>query len=67
MVLQIPSPKDCFGIVGVMIGFLGGLVGLGLVAFTDVTPWGFVLLALSGWVAFSSVFYCILWEWEHLG
>jgi len=64
--MEIPSPRDCFGIVGVVIGFAGGLVGLFLVLFADVTPWGFVLLAISGWVSFSSVFYCILWEWEHL-
>ena len=49
-----------------VIGFLGGILGLAMVLFADVTPWGFILLALSGWASFTSVLYCMLWEWEHL-
>lgn len=64
--MEIPSPQDCLAVIGVAIGFLGGIVGLLLVLFTDVSPWGFVLLAISGWVSFTSVIYCFAWEWEQL-
>jgi len=64
--MRIPRPSECIGVVGVLIGFLGGLVGLGLVLLTDVTPWGFIILAVSGWVSFSSVFYCVLWGWDRV-
>lgn len=64
--MDIPSPRDCIGIIGVAIGFLSGIIGLYLVLFANVTPWGFIVLAISGWVSFSSVFYCVLWEWERM-
>jgi hypothetical protein len=64
--MELPSPSDCIGVLGVGIGFIGGVIGLALVLIADVTPWGFVVFALSGWVAFSSVLYCLIWEWEHI-
>lgn len=64
--MELPDPRECFAIYIVPIGLLGGLIGLYLVLFGDVTPWGFVLLAVSGWVSFTSVFFCALWEWDHV-
>jgi len=63
--MELPSPRECPGILGIPVGFLGALAGLALVLFGDVTPWGFVILALSGWVAFTSVIVCLAWEWDH--
>jgi hypothetical protein len=63
--MEIPGPGDCLAVVGVPLGILGGLVGLILVLSGNATLWGFVLLALSGWVSFTSVIFCLAWEWEH--
>jgi len=65
MPLALPSPRECPAILGVVVSGVGGILGLLAVAFLHVEPWGFVLLALSGWVAFTSVIVCLAWEWEH--
>lgn len=63
--MEIPGPSDCLAVVGVPIGIVGGILGLILVLFASVPPWGFVLLAISGWISFTSVIFCLAWEWEH--
>ena len=64
MALELPTPRDCPAILGVGASIVGGLVGLLAIVAWDVRPWGFVLLALSGWVAFTSVIVCLAWEWD---
>jgi len=64
--MELPGPRDCMAVIGVPIGIIGGIVGLFLILATDVTPWGFVLLSISGWISFTSVIFCLAWEWEHL-
>jgi hypothetical protein len=63
--MQFPNPDDCYGMIGVVVGLLGGVIGLLALLFGSAGEWGFIILALSGWIAFTSVLVCLLWEWDH--
>jgi hypothetical protein len=66
METQLPSRRVRPPTIGIAIGVLGGLIGLGLVLFTDVYPWGFVILTVSGLVAFTAAILYLAWEWDHV-
>jgi len=63
--MEIPGPGDCVAVIGVPLGIIAGVIGLLLVLFGSAPPWGFVLLAIGGWLSFTSVIFCLAWEWEH--
>lgn len=64
--MELPSPSDRLDTVGILIGILGGVIGLVLILFTEVFPWGFVLLAVSGLVAFTSILSVLAEEWDRV-
>lgn len=63
--VPIPSPTECFGIVGAAIGLVGSTIGVVLVLVLDVAPFGWYVLVGSGALLWVSVLYCLLWEWDH--
>jgi len=66
MEIQILGPRKRLDTIGIPIGIFGGLIGLFLVLFTEVYPWGFIVLAVSGLVAFTSVIFFLAGEWERV-
>lgn len=63
--VDVPSPRDCLGVVGMAIGTLGILVSLPLLLIGGVVPWGWYLFVASGTLAALSLLYCMVWEWDH--
>lgn len=63
--VAIPGASDCPGVVGAALGLVGATIGLLLVLVWDVVPLGWYLLVLFGGVLWVSVFFCLLWEWDH--
>lgn len=60
--LGIPSPDECLGMVGLLVGLAGVVAGLvWLLAYDGATP-SFVLVVLSLLVGWVSVLYCTTWE-----
>lgn len=62
--MDIPSPSECYGIVGVGIGlvlFAVGVLAL-LFAYDPLMPWNFVATVIGGLVWFLSAVYCLVWK-----
>lgn len=65
--MRLPSPRQCLGIVGLPIAIAAGLLGLWIHIRSWTGELGFVLLAVSGLVLFTSAIFCLAWGWDHVG
>ncbi len=64
--MEIPSPFECIGVAGVILGAIGLLVGLPMLLVWNVVPWGWYVVVASGTLVGLSFLYCWAWEWDHL-
>lgn len=64
--VSIPSPFECIGVLGLIIGAIGLAIGLPMLLLWDVVPWGWFVVVASGTLAGLSFLYCWAWEWDHL-
>lgn len=64
--VSIPSPFECIGVLGLIIGAVGLVIGLPMLLLWDVVPWGWYVVVTSGTLAGLSFLYCWAWEWDHL-
>jgi len=60
--LGLPSPDECLGVLGLLVGILGGIVGVVWLFFYDGSIPSFVLIAVSALVGWVSFMYCEVWE-----
>jgi hypothetical protein len=59
--VAIPSPRECPGMIGVMLSLLGAAGSLGAMMVYDRAVWGFALLALFAVLGWVSFIWCGVW------
>lgn len=60
-VLAIPSPRECQGIVGVVVSILGAGGSIATLVAYEGAIWAFVLLALFALLGWTSLLWCVAW------
>ena len=58
---DLSSPRDCRGIIGVVVSLLGVLGSLFLLIMYERQIWGFTLLVLFALVGWTSFLWCAVW------
>ena len=59
--LGLPSPRDCPGIIGILVSVLGAAGSFWLLVMYDRAIWGFTLLAMFAVLGWISFIWCGFW------
>lgn len=60
--LGVPSPDECWGMLGLMLSILGTIVGIVWLFWFEGQLWSFLLIVLSALLGWVSFMYCQVWE-----
>ena len=60
--LGLPSPEDCYGMIGVLVSLVMALIAFVWVGLFQGGTSAFLLLALGVVLGISSFIYCAIWE-----
>lgn len=59
--LGLPSPKDCPGLVGLLVSLLGAVGSIWALFIYEMAVWGFTLLTLFAVLGWTSFIWCGVW------
>ena len=59
--LGLPSPEDCYGMIGVLVSLVMALIAFVWVGLFQGGTSAFLLLALGVVLGISSFIYCMIW------
>lgn len=57
----LPGPRECPGMVGVLLSLLGAAGSFWLLLVYNGAVWGFTLLALFAVLGWTSFIWCVVW------
>lgn len=59
--IGLPSPRECPGMIGILVSFLGAAGSFWALVMYDRAIWGFTLLALFAALGWTSFIWCGIW------
>ncbi|GAB7095362.1 hypothetical protein JCM30237_25150 [Halolamina litorea] len=64
--VSLPSPADCPGVIGAVIGLVGVVLSVLMIVVWETVPLGWYVLVASGTLWGFSILFCMIFEWDHI-